>query len=82
MRVRSGVKEELLPLVALRGIGRVRARKLYNAGFRDMEALRAADPKEIAKIIGTKVATKVLKQIGTNVVVEKAEEQRMLGDFR
>jgi helicase len=80
-RVEYGASPELLDLIQIRGIGRVRARKLYNAGFRDMEALRAADQKEIAKIIGTKVATKVLKQIGTNVVVEKPEEQRMLGDF-
>ncbi len=81
-RVEYGASPELLDLIQIRGIGRVRARKLYNAGFRDMEALRAADQKDISKIIGTKVATKVLKQIGTNVVVEKAEEQRMLGDFR
>ncbi len=81
-RVEYGASPELLDLIQIRGIGRVRARKLYNAGFRDIEALRAADPKEIAKIIGTKVATKILKQIGTNVVIEKPEEQRMLGDFR
>lgn len=81
-RVEYGASPELLDLIQIRGIGRVRARKLYNAGFRDMEALRAADQREIAMIIGTKVATKVLKQIGTNIIVEKPEEQRMLGDFR
>ena len=31
-RLRYGVREELLPLVKLRGIGRVRARALYRAG--------------------------------------------------
>ena len=35
-RIRYGVKEELLPLVALEGIGRVKARALYNAGFTDV----------------------------------------------
>ncbi|MFA6366902.1 MAG: hypothetical protein WCX13_06905, partial [Candidatus Hydrogenedentales bacterium] len=33
-RVKYGVKEELLLLVELKGIGRVRARKLINAGIR------------------------------------------------
>ena len=83
-RVEFGASSELLDLIQIRGIGRVRARKLYNAGFRDMEALRAAEPKEISNIIGTKVALKVLKQIGTDVTGEETEdkeEQRSLGDF-
>ena len=41
-RVRYGVREELLDLVRLRGIGRVRARQLYRAGYPDREALRNA----------------------------------------
>lgn len=42
LRVRYGVKEELLDLVRLRGIGRVRARLLYRAGYPDRESLRQA----------------------------------------
>ncbi len=81
-RVEYGASPELLDLIQIRGIGRVRARKLYNAGFRDMEALRAAKQDAIAKIIGTKIAIKILKQIGTPVSIEEpAEEQRKLGDF-
>jgi helicase len=83
-RVEYGASPELLDLIQIRGIGRVRARMLYNAGFRDMEALRDADPNVVAKIIGTKTAVKILKQIGTSVVMEEAEkeEQRRLEDFR
>ncbi len=33
-RVRYGVKEELLPLVAIKNVGRKRARELYRAGIR------------------------------------------------
>ncbi|MCX9011302.1 MAG: ATP-dependent DNA helicase [Candidatus Methanoperedens sp.] len=79
-RVEYGAGTELLDLIQIRGIGRVRARKLYNAGFHDMEALQAADPDEIAKLIGTKTARKVLKQIGTDIAIEE-ERQRQLGDF-
>ncbi len=82
-RVEYGASPELLDLIQIRGIGRVRARKLYNAGFMDMQALRRSDPQAVAKIIGTKIAMKVLKQIGTPVSIqEPAEEQRSLGDFR
>ncbi len=81
-RVEYGASTELLDLIQIRGIGRVRARKLFNAGFRDMEALRAADPGAIAKIIGAKIALKVLKQIGTGAQIKGTEEeQRRLGDF-
>jgi helicase len=81
-RVEYGASHELLELIHIRGIGRVRARKLYDAGFRDMEALRAGKPQMIAKIIGQKIAQKVLKQIGAPTTVEEpADEQRNLGDF-
>jgi helicase len=84
-RVEYGASPELLELIQIRGIGRVRARKLYTAGIRGMEALLAADQNAIARIIGTKTAMKVLRQIG-RVLKEpekqEKEEQRRLGDFR
>ncbi len=40
-RLKHGVKAELLPLVSLRGVGRVRARRLYNKGVRSKEAAEA-----------------------------------------
>jgi helicase len=79
-RVEYGASPELLDLIQIRGIGRVRARKLYTAGIRDMQSLQTTDPKVIAKIIGTKTALKVLKQTGTLVSL-KTEEQMRLGDF-
>jgi ATP-dependent DNA helicase len=42
LRVQYGANEELLDLVRLRGIGRVRGRQLYRAGYPDREALRGA----------------------------------------
>jgi len=78
-RVEYGASPELLDLIQIRGIGRARARKLYNAGLKDMEMLRNADPVEIARIIGTKTAARVLKQIG--VAITEKEEQRLLRDF-
>jgi helicase len=43
MRVEHGVGEELVELAGVRGVGRVRARRLYEAGIEDRAALREAD---------------------------------------
>jgi len=51
-RMRYGVKEELLELVELKGVGRVRARSLYKRGYTSWERLREAPARDIAKVIG------------------------------
>jgi helicase len=63
-RVRYGVTAELLDLVRLRGIGRVRARLLFGAGFADREALRQAPISRIAHALGsTSLAEMVVRQL-------------------
>jgi helicase len=64
-RVVHGVKEELLELVtALRGVGRVRARVLYNFGFRTLRDVARASVREIASLpgFGEKLAESVIEQ--------------------
>ncbi|MEM3832025.1 MAG: DEAD/DEAH box helicase [Thermoprotei archaeon] len=51
-RLADGVKEELLELVRMPGIGRVKARLLYNYGFTSLEKLASAKDSEILKIPG------------------------------
>jgi len=64
-RIRYGVKEELLTLVALEGIGRVRARALYNAGFTDVGKIAKAPQSKLASVpkIGPTVAEKLKDQL-------------------
>lgn len=64
-RVRAvyGIKEELLPLVKLRDIGRFRARKLFSAGFTSVEKLRGAPEQTLTMIVGPNVAKSVKKQL-------------------
>jgi helicase len=63
-RLYYGIKTELLNLVKLEGIGRVRARILFNAGFRNLRELKKASLSEIAKILKSrKLAEKVKSQI-------------------
>ena len=49
-RLETGVKRELLELVQLRGIGRVRARALYNHGVRNIEDLKRLSLSQILSI--------------------------------
>lgn len=68
IRVQNGCKEELLNLVSLKGIGRVRARALYREGFKTVNDLRNVPLERLAKIktIGKAVATNIKQQIGEN----------------
>ncbi|MCS7119093.1 MAG: DEAD/DEAH box helicase [Archaeoglobaceae archaeon] len=63
-RIRYGVKEELLELVSIRNIGRVRARRLFNAGIKKKEEI-VANAAKVIKLLGEKTAEKVLKDINT-----------------
>jgi len=69
MRIRDGIKEELLGLVSLSSVGRVRARALYNAGYRSLEDLRTAKIKELSNIKGidVKIASSILRQLNGEI---------------
>ncbi len=64
-RIRYGIKEELLELVSLRGIGRVRARSLFSAGYRNLEDIRRASARDLARVrhIGPETARSIKQQI-------------------
>lgn len=64
-RVRYGVKEELLELVQLSGVGRVRARNLWRAGYRRLEDLRRATVEQLASVptIGPETAKSLKRQV-------------------
>lgn len=63
-RIHYGASPELMDLLDIRGIGRVRARKLYEAGFRSSAELAGADPVKVAALLGPKIADRIFKQIG------------------
>lgn len=63
-RLYYGIREELLNLVKLEGIGRVRARLLFNAGLNNISKLKKTPLPEIAKILKSrKLAQKIKNQI-------------------
>ncbi len=76
-RTEKGVKAELLPLVRLEGIGRVRARILYNSDLKTLADLKRARLERLTSLplIGSKLAKKIKEQVGGFV---KAEEWKKL----
>jgi len=67
VRVKKGVKEELLHLLKLKGIGRIRARKLYSNGLKGINELKKTDVSTISQLLGTKIAIDVKKQLGQEI---------------
>ena len=72
-RVRYGVKEELLELVQLRGVGRVRARSLFNAGYRKLVDIEQSTEQELARVpyIGAEIARSIKRQVERSIDDEK-----------
>jgi helicase len=63
VQLKYGVHENLIPLVRLRSVGRVRGRKLYAAGFKTVASLRKAPLETLSKLVGPKVAYNIKEQL-------------------
>ncbi len=64
-RVASGVSAELVGLTTIQGVGRVRARALYTAGYKTLEDVKEAPAERLAQVdkVGTAVARKIKEQV-------------------
>ncbi len=65
-RVSKGIKRELLPIVALEGVGRVRGRIIFNAGYQTIEDLKHASVEDLTNLpsVGPRLAKKIKEQVG------------------
>ena len=65
-RVEKGVKKELLPLVKLEGVGRVRGRILFNSGYKTIDDIKNARIEDLTglPLVGPKLAKKIKEQVG------------------
>jgi len=94
IRCAKGVKTELVPLVELEGIGRVRARALFNAGYSSLDQLKRASVTDLMNVplIGPSLAKKIKEQVGGLIKADEWEklrsqtadvtEQSLLTDYR
>ncbi|MCC7573685.1 MAG: DEAD/DEAH box helicase [Candidatus Methanofastidiosum sp.] len=55
-RVKYGIKEELIDLVEIKGIGRVRARKLFNEGIKNKSMVNVDNLPIIKKVLGERIS--------------------------
>jgi helicase len=90
-RVEKGVKKELLPLVRLEGVGRVRGRIIYNSGYRTIEDIKRAPLEDLTNLplIGPRLAKKIKEQVGgfvkkgawEKILKEEEWKQKSLSDY-
>jgi helicase len=76
-RVKHGASKKLLPLVRLKGIGRVRAQVLYNSGFTTQAKLKRANLRQLTSLplIGPRLSKSIKEQVGG--LVDEAEWKRL-----
>ncbi|MBF0483529.1 MAG: DEAD/DEAH box helicase [Candidatus Omnitrophica bacterium] len=66
-RIHYGIKEELLDIIKLRGVGRVRARAMFGHGIKSIADLKYLSVNELASIkaIGKTLAQDIINQVHT-----------------
>ena len=73
VRMKHGIKEELLDLVQYDQIGRVRARKLQDHGIETASQIREVSFEKLKKLIGKKTAKKLKKQVGEENIFDRED---------
>jgi helicase len=79
IRVKYGVKEELLHLLKLSQIGRLRARKMFNNGIKTLKDVKKIDLTSLSSLIGTKIAQSIKEQV--NQEVEEVPKGKRVGQL-
>jgi len=73
-RVRYGIGKELLEIAQLKGVGRIRARNLYNKGFKKLSDLKFSNADDLSKIgqIGKTLAKDIIEQVSYPIRKKRA----------
>ncbi|MBD3203227.1 hypothetical protein GF327_02965 [Candidatus Woesearchaeota archaeon] len=80
-RLNHGIREELIPLVRVKGIGRVRARKLFRNGIRNIGDIKDADIVKMTQLIGRKTSINIKKQVGIEIDKKKVPKRKRKGQM-
>ena len=81
IRLKHGAKEELLALLKLKGIGRVRARKLYSNGIKDIRDIKAMDSSVLAQLVGRSLALSIKEQVGEDISKIRIKQRKRKGQI-
>jgi len=85
MRLKHGAREELLTLLKLKNIGRVRARKMFNNSIKNIADVKKIDIVTLSSLLGKATANNLKKQVGEEVpepINRKRKGQTGLGKFK
>jgi len=74
IRLQYGIKEELIPLVRLKQVGRMRARKLFNSGITSLDALRKTPLERLTHIVGPPTAKIIKDQLEGKKEMKKEKQ--------
>lgn len=80
IRLQHGVREELFPLVRLKQVGRIRARKMFRSGIKSLEDLRKTPVERLSHIVGASVAKTIKDQLEGKKEMKK-ESQTTIKKF-
>jgi len=74
-RIVNGIKGELIDLVLIPGVGRVRARILFDKGYKTREILKKTKPSDIVKLSG--FGKELVKSIYSHLLGDKFVEREI-----
>ena len=66
IRIEYGAKQDIIELLKIKHIGRVRARTLYNSGIKNVRDI-VNNPKRVINLLGEKITKKILEELGVDV---------------
>ena len=75
LRLKYGIKKELLPLVELKNIGRVRARKLFDSGITGIGDIKK-NPEKFLQVVG-RIGLEALKELKIDAPKEYIEKNKI-----
>ncbi len=72
-RMKHGIRKELIPLTDIKGIGRVRARKLHQKNIKKPSDIKETEYPKLANLLGPKTAKNIKERLGQDVEEEYNE---------
>ena len=76
-RLKNGIKGELVELVKIKGVGRVKSRKMFDSGLRSLKDIYGCDPLVLAKLVGEKSAEKIKKDLGVDISADLKKQKSL-----
>ncbi|WP_292460661.1 DEAD/DEAH box helicase [Methanothermococcus sp.] len=66
IRIEYGAKQDIIELLKIKHVGRVRARILYNSGIKNVGDI-VNNHKKVVNLLGEKITKKILEELGVDV---------------